>query len=241
MNKTWLIAKRDFAEALHGVWGYAIVAAVLFVDGLMFNVFAMSRTAKYSHEVLGDFFYYTSGTTIIAAVLFTIRSFAEERQTGTDVLLQTSPVSETQVVLGKYLAVMGIMTLLTVLTAYMPAMIFVNGKVSAGQIVTGYLGLLALASGTTAIGMFGSSLTRSQVVAAIISGVMVVSLLICWLLSQLTDPPFTSIIASMTLHDKHFLPFSEGRLLTQNLVYYASVTYAFLMLTTRILRGRRWQ
>jgi ABC-2 type transport system permease protein len=236
-----LIARRDFAAALHGLWGYAIVAAVLFVDGLMFNVFAMERTAKFSHDVLEDFFYYTSGTIIIAAVLFTIRSFAEERQTGTEVLLQTSPVSETQIVLGKYLSVMGILGLLTLLTVYMPALIFVNGKVSVGQIAIGYLGLLSLASATAAVGMFGSSLVRSQVVAAIMSGVMVVTLLICWLLSQLTDPPFTDVIANLTLHDKHFLPFSEGRLTTTNLVYYASVTYGFLMLTTRIIRGRRWQ
>ncbi len=237
----WLIAKRDFNAALNGVWGYAIVAAILFIDGLMFNVFAMERTAKYSHEVLEDFFYYTSGTTIIAAVLFTIRSFAEERQTGTETLLQTAPVSETEVVVGKYLATMGIMTLLTLLTVYMPALVFVNGKVSFGQIAIGYLGLLALASASTAVGMFGSSLSRSQVAAAILSGVMVVSLLICWLLSQLTDPPFTDVIANMALHDKHFLPFSEGRFLSTNLVYYATVTYAFLMLTTRILKGRRWQ
>ncbi|MBW1877208.1 MAG: ABC transporter permease [Deltaproteobacteria bacterium] len=236
-----LIARRDFAAALHGLWGYAIVAAVLFVDGLMFNVFAMERTAKFSHDVLEDFFYYTSGTIIIAAVLFTIRSFAEERQTGTEVLLQTSPVSETQIVLGKYLAVMGILGLVTLLTVYMPALVFVNGKVSVGQIAIGYLGLLSLASATAAVGMFGSSLVRSQVVAAIMSGVMVVTLLICWLLSQLTDPPFTDVIANLTLHDKHFLPFGEGRLTTTNLIYYASVTYGFLMLTTRTIRGRRWQ
>lgn len=237
----WLIAKRDFAAALHGIWGYAIVAAVLFVDGLMFNVFAMDQTAKFSHQVLEDFFYFTSGTTIIAAVLFTIRSFAEERQTGTESLLQTSPVSETETVLGKYLAVMGIMTLLTLLTVYMPALIFVNGKVSIAHIAVGYGGLLALASATSAVGLFGSSLVRSQVVAAILSGVMVVTLLISWLLSQLVDPPFTDVIANMALHDKHFLPFSEGTLGTTNLVYYASITYAFLMLTTRILKGRRWQ
>lgn len=237
----WLIAKRDFAATLHGMWGYAIVAAVLFIDGLLFNVFAMERTAKFSHEVLEDFFYYTSGPTIIAAVLFTIRSFAEEKQNGTETLLRTAPVSETEIVLGKFLAVLGIMGLLSALTVYMPGLIFVNGKVSLGHIAIGYLGLMGLASATISIGLFGSALVRSQVAAAILSGVMVVALLICWMLSQLVDPPFTDVIAAMTLHDKHFLPFGEGRLVSTNLVYYGTVTYAFLMLTTRVLKGRDWQ
>ncbi len=237
----WLIAKRDFQGALHGLWGYVLVAAVLVIDGLLFNIFAMERTAKFSHEVLEDFFYYTSGPTIIAAVLFTIRSFAEEHQTGTETLLQTSPVSETEIVIGKYLSVMGTMTMLTLLTMYMPAMIFVNGKVSVAHIAVGYVGLLGLASAASAIGLFGSSLVRSQVAAAILSGVMVVTLLICWFLSELTNPPFTDVIAGLSLHNQHFQPFSEGRLVSTNLVFYVTVTYAFLMLTTRILRGRRWQ
>ena len=237
----WLIAKRDFAGALHGLWGYALVASVLFIDGLLFNVFAMERTAKFSHEVIEDFFYYTSGPTVIAAVLFTIRSFAEERQVGTDTLLDTSPVSETEIVIGKYLSVMGVLTLLTLLTLYMPALIFVNGKVSVGHIAIGYVGLLGLASAAGAIGLFGSSLVRSQVAAAILSGVMVVTLLICWFLAELTEPPFTDVIAGLALHNQHFQPFSEGRLVSTNLVFYATVTYVFLMLTTRILRARRWQ
>jgi len=237
----WLIAKRDFSGALHGLWGYALVASVLFIDGLLFNIFAMERTAKFSHEVLEDFFYYTSGPTIIAAVLFTIRSFAEESQTGTETLLQTSPVSETEIVVGKYLSVMGVLSVLTLLTAYMPALIFVNGKVSPGHIFVGYVGLLGVASASAAIGLFGSSLVKSQVAAAILSGVMVVTLLICWFLAELTDPPFTDVIAGLALHNQHFQAFSEGRLISSNLVFYATVTYAFLVLTTRILRGRRWQ
>ncbi len=241
MSKVWLIAQRDFAASLHGLWGYAIVAAILFINGVLFNVYALDRSARYSHEVLQDFFYFASGTTMIAAVLLTIRSFTEERQTGTEVLLHSSPISETQVVFGKYLAVMGMMAVLTLLTLYMPALIFVNGKVALAHIAVGYVGLLVLASASASVGIFGSAIARSPVTAAIVSGVIVVTLLVAWLLSSLADPPFASVLANMTLHDKRFLPFGEGVLSSANLVYYASVTFAFLMLTTRVLRGRRWQ
>jgi ABC-2 type transport system permease protein len=235
-----LIARRDLAAYLHGVSGYAIIAAVLFLDGLLFNAFALGRGAQYSHEVLQQFFYFASGTTMTAAVLLTMRSFAEERTQGTQLLLDTAPIADWQIVAGKYLAAMGMLTLLTLLTMYMPALIFVNGKVSVAHVAVGYLGLLALGSATTAIGLFGSSLFRSQVAAAIFSGVVVGALILCWLLSEITDPPFTDVIAYMALYDKHFTAFEKGRLVTSALVYYGSVTFGFLLLSTRVHEGRRW-
>ncbi len=236
-----LIAKRDLAAYLHGFGGMAIISTMLFIDGLLFQVFVIGTGEKYSHEILEQFFYMSSGVVMIASVLITMRAIAEERQTGTDVLLHTSPVSEWQIVVGKYLAAMGMLTLLTLLTAYMPALIFVNGKVSYAHIATGYLGLLSLGSATTAIGIFGSSLFRNQFGAAIVSGVIVVSMLLCWLLSELVSAPFTDVVAYMALFDKHFMPFMEGRLLSTGLTFYASVTFVFLMLSSRMLEGRRWQ
>ena len=236
-----LIAKRDLGSYLHGLTGYLIVAIVLFIDGVLFNAVALGEGAKYSHEVLEQFFYICSGTTMIAAVLLTMRSIAEERQTGTDVLLHTAPISEGQIVFGKFLAAMGTLSILTLLTVYMPALIFVNGKVSYAHIAVGYLGLLCLGAATTAIGIFASSLFRSQLAAAFVAGVIVVTLLLFWMVSQVTDAPFTDVLAYGALFDKHFVPFEKGRLLTSGLVYYGSVTYAFLLLAVRVLEGRRWQ
>jgi ABC-2 type transport system permease protein len=237
----WLIARRDLGAYLHGITGYVIVAAVLFIDGVLFEAVAMGSGAKYSHEVLEQFFYFCSGTTMIASVLLTMRSIAEERQTGTDVLLHSSPISEGQIVLGKYFAAMGMVSLLTLLTIYMPLLIFVNGKVSFAHIGVGYLGLLCLGSAASAIGIFGSSLFRNQLAAAIFSGVVVVAMLLFWLLSELADPPFSDALAYAALFDKHFIPFEKGRLLTTGLVYYGSITWVFLALATRVLEGRRWQ
>ena len=241
MTHILLIARRDFTAYLQGYTGWLIVAAVLFIDGVLFQSFAMGDTARYSHEVLESFFEVASGTTMIAGILLTMRSLAEERSTGTDVLLNTAPLSDVQIILGKYLAVMGVMTLLTLLTAYMPALIFVNGKISLSHIAVGYLGLLSLGSGTVAIGLLGSSLFRSQVVAAIISGVIVVAMLLGWYVSGKTDAPFTEIFAYMAFFDKHYTAFMEGRLLTSALVYYGSVTFGFLLLATKVLQGRRYQ
>ncbi len=235
-----LIARRDLNATLHGLTGYAIIAAILFIDGILFNAYAMGQGARYSHQVLEQFFYFSSGTTMIASVLITMRSVAEERQTRTMLLLDSAPVLERQIIIGKFLAAMAVVTILTLLTVYMPLLIFVNGKVSLGHIAVGYVGLLALGACTTALGVFSSSLFHSQMAAAIFSAVLVVSLLICWLLAGLTDPPFSEILAYMALFDKHFLPFHEGRLPTQSLFYYASVTGVALLAATRNLERRRW-
>ena len=151
----------------YGWTGYIIIAAVLFIDGILFNAFAMGTSARYSHEVLEDFFYFSSGMVIIASILLTMSSVAEERNSGTLVILQTSPVTELEVILGKYLAALAMLALLTGLTIYMPAMIFVNGKVSFAHIAVGYLGLMAVGSTTAAIGIFGSTLFRSAMASAI--------------------------------------------------------------------------
>lgn len=241
MRNALLVARRDLGSYLHGLTGYFIIAAVLFIDGLGFQLVGLGGSAKFSTEVLQQFFYFCSGTTMIAAVLLTMRAIAEERQMGTDTLLHTAPIGEGEVVLGKYLAAMGMLSLLTLLSVYMPALIFVNGKVSLQHVAVGYLGLLSLGSATASIGIFGSSLFRSQLAAAVFSGVLVVAFLLCWLLSDLTNPPFTDIVAYMAFFDKHFIPFQKGQLNTSGLAFYGSVTFVFLLLSTKILEGRRWQ
>ena len=110
-----------------------------------------SSSARYSHEVLEDFFYLSGGFAIAASILLTMRTIAEERANQTDVLLTTSVLSEGEIVAGKWSAAMGMVTLLTALTAYMPALIFVNGKVAIAHILVGYLGILALGSAVSAI------------------------------------------------------------------------------------------
>jgi ABC-2 type transport system permease protein len=239
--KTLLIARRDLASYLRSPVGYIVIAAVLLIDGLLFNVDALGGPAKTSSEVLERFFYFSSGTTMIACILLSMRLLAEERQTGTLTLLFTSPVREVEIVLGKYLSAFALFAGMTLLTIYMPALIFVNGKVSVGHIVSGYLGLLLLGSATLSIGIFGSSLARSQVLAAVVSAAIVVTMLVFWLVAQATDPPFKEVFAALALHNRRFIDFQRGIVELTDVVYYLSVTYVFLLASTKILESRRWR
>ncbi|RMG95899.1 MAG: hypothetical protein D6705_12600 [Deltaproteobacteria bacterium] len=241
MRGIFVAARRDLSAYLNSMWGYVIVAAVLLLDGILFNAFALTDTPRYSADVLRDFFYFSFGTTAIASILLTMRSFAEERQTGTMVLLDASPLTDAQIVAGKFVAVMAMLALLTLGTAYMPALVGVNGKVGFGHVFAGYLGLLLVGAACSAAGMFASSIARNQVFAAVLGGAIVVFLLTTWMLARVSEPPIKEILAFMSLFDKHFRGFMNGRIEVQSVVYYLSVTYVFLMLSTRVLALRRWR
>jgi ABC-2 type transport system permease protein len=241
MTSTLLIARRELGAYLRSMSGYAIIAAALFVDGLLFNAFALGGDMKRSSEVLSLFFYFSSGTTMIASVLISMRLLAEERQSGTLALLYSSPIREHEIVVGKFLSALAFLAIMTLATVFMPALIMVNGKISIGQVAAGYLGLLLLGSATIAIGTFGSALARSQVLAAIISACMVVALLVAWLVGRVTERPLSDIFASLALYQQHFIPFQEGIVHLRDVVYYFAVTYMGLFAATRVLEARRWK
>jgi len=239
---TLLIARRELAAYLRTLSGYIIAAAVLLVDGILFNAFALgAQQDKHSAEVLSDFFYFSSGTTMIAAVFLSMRLIAEERQTGTLVLLTSSPVRDREIILGKFFSSLAFLAMITLATAFMPALIMINGKLSIGQVAAGYLGLLLLGSAALAIGTLGSTLARSQVLAAILSGAMLVGLIVVWLLAGVSERPLNEVFLALALWGRHFPPFQAGVINLRDVAYYLLVTYFALFAATRVLEARRWQ
>ncbi|HTM46096.1 MAG TPA: ABC transporter permease subunit, partial [Polyangiaceae bacterium] len=167
MSKALLIARRELLAYVRSPLGAVIIAGALLLDGILFYWQALSQKLL-SAEALARFFYNTSGVTMVAGLILATRLIAEERQTSTFTVLNTAPIRDWEIVVGKFISALGILALLTALTLYMPALLFVNGKVSLGHIAVGYLGLILLGGACVSIGLFASSLARSQVVAAIV-------------------------------------------------------------------------
>jgi ABC-2 type transport system permease protein len=214
---------------------------MLLIDGLLFQGYALGTGARLSADVLHDFFYFASGTTMAASILLSMRLLAEERQTGTLVLLNTAPVHDSAIVAGKFLSAFVFVVWLTALTIYMPLLVLVNGKVSAGHIAVGYLGLILLAAASIAIGLFGSALAKSQVLAAILGAGILVAMLLMWLVGKVTDPPLNTFLAGLALHNERQNAFMKGLLTLDNVVYYVGTTYFFLLAATKTLEARRWR
>jgi ABC-2 type transport system permease protein len=236
-----LIARRELSAILRSPFGYVVGAAMLLIDGLLFQGYALGAGPRLSADVLHDFFYFASGTTMVAAILLSMRLLAEERQTGTFVLLNTAPVRDSEIVAGKFLSAFVFVALLTLVSAYMPLLIFVNGKVSLGHVAVGYVGLLLLGGATVAIGLFGSALARSQVLAAVLGAGILVAMLLLWIVGRVTDPPLNTFLAALALHNERQNAFMKGLLRLENVVYYVAVTYFFLLAATKTLEARRWR
>lgn len=241
MSGILLVARRDFAAYVNTLWGWLILALALLIDGVFFTAYGISDKPQYSAEVLERFFFIHGGVTLIAGVFITMRLFAEERQTGTIVLLETSPLTEMQMVLGKYLSAMFFQLTLSGLSLYMPAMILLNGKVSPEEVAVGYLGALAMGSAGVAIGTWASAMSRNQLLAGVVAAVVTVFFVACWILAKVVDAPFKAIISHLAFFENQYKPFQAGTIHTSNLIFFVLLTFAFLLLSTRALAARRWE
>lgn len=241
MSTALLIARREFGSYFRSWLGPVLMAAVLLADGILFYWKIGLDQKLLSAQVLIEFFYNSSGPLMIAAIILTIKLLAEERQSGTLILLNTSPVKDRDIVAGKFLAAYGVLAITTLLSVYMPLWIFVHGKVALGHIVVGYVGLLLLGASITAIGVFGSALAGSQVVAAILSALMAAVFVLLWLLAKASEPPLNKYLSALAVHHENFRPFMQGILLPSGVVFYVVFTYAFLFGAVKVLEARRWQ
>jgi ABC-2 type transport system permease protein len=218
-----------------------IAAILLFIDGILFQGYAMSGE-QLSAIVLERYFYYASLMPLFGGVLLSFRLLSEERQNGSMVLLNTSPVRDSDIVLGKFFAALAFLAILLLLSVYMPLMIKVNGKITGAQILVGYLGLLLCGAATLAIGMLGSALTRQQLIAAVAAAAMVAIMCFIHLLSSKVDPPVHDVLDQIDLWWVHYqYGFMKGVLNLKDVVYYVATTYFFLLLSIKTLEAKRWQ
>lgn len=241
MGKCLLVAGRELGAFFSTWMGYVIAAAALFIDGLLFNAYAVSNNPKFSGDVLADFFYFASGISIIAGIFLAMRLVAEEKQSGTIVLFYTSPISERQLIYGKFLSALAFSLVILLLSLYLPALIFINGKVSLGHLASGYLVLLLIGAAAIAVSLFASVIAPNQLVAGVTGALFVATFVVLWMVADIVEPPFKDLFGYLAIHNRHFTPFSEGIVHTRDIVYYLSVVFFFLECSVRALEARRWR
>lgn len=241
MAKILLVARRELGAFFNTWTGYIVIFAALLLDGLLFNIFALGEGNKYSSDILRDFFFFSSGIGMVAGIFMAIHLLAEEKQRGTLLLYFTSPISERQVIYGKFLASAVLFLILNVLSLYLPALIFLEGKVSLGHMASGYLGLFLLGSTVLSLSLFASSLASNQLLAGIGAALFVVIAMLLWVLAAKTDQPFRDLFLYASIHNERFRPFSTGVIHTRDIAYYLSVIVFFLECSVKVLETRRAQ
>jgi len=243
MRAVSIIFRREMVAYLRSPVGYIVAALFLLVDGILFQAEALGGTTqRLSADVLSGFFMYTSGITIVAAIALSIRLIAEERQTGTLVLLNTSPVRDVEIVIAKFLSAFVFLCGMILLSVYMPLLILVNGKISFAHLAIGYLGLVLLGGASLAIGMFSTAIARQQLIAAAVGATTAGVMYLLHPLATKLAPPLKNIVSNLGLWHIHYRDgFLRGIWNLSDTVYYLAVIYFFLLLATKILEAKRWR
>jgi ABC-2 type transport system permease protein len=202
---------------------------------------SMGRDLNVTESVMRPLFGNISVILVLALMPFlTMRLLAEERQTGTIELLLTYPVRDWEVLLGKYLAVFGLYAVLLVLTLLYPLMLAYFARLEWGTVLSGYLGLLLMGSSFLALGLFASSLTVSQIVAAAWTfGILLLLWVIGWGADTLggTWGKVLQHLSTMEHNDN----FAKGVIDTKDVLYYVNLTLLALFLAYRSVEARRWK
>ena len=173
--------------------------------------------------------------------LLTMRTFAEERSNGTIELLLTSPITAGELIAGKYLAVLGMLGILTLINSVYPAMLFIYGDPELGQTASGLLSLFLFGAALGAFGCFVSSLTKSQLLAAFI---LIVANLVVLLLDELSRYTGAGPVSDFVRYlgsQPHFENGLLGKVNSEDLVYFASFAVLFLFLARSSVEALRWR
>ncbi len=237
---------REFRAYFFSPIAYIVAALLLLVNGGVFWLIVSflnnprSQIGAPLELFFGQTIFFWLILLFIAPVL-TMRLLSEERRSGTIEVLMTAPVTEGQVVTGKYLAALLFYIFLWLPTVTYPLLLSYYSEVDWGPVASGYLGVVGIGALFLSVGIFASALTRSQLVAAVLTFAMLIPLFMVGLVENLfNDESLRQIFSYLNLW-LHMEEFGKGVVDTRRLVYYFSTIGLFLFLAARVLEARKWR
>jgi ABC-2 type transport system permease protein len=259
MRSFYAIYRKEMGHYFVSPIAYVVIAAFVLITAVLFSVdlnyemtqamrqqmqgmqYGMPTNVDVPSAVLREFFGLFSTLVLFLAPMMTMGVFADERKRGTMELLMTSPISETQIVLGKFFASLTLFAIMLAPTLVYVIFLFAHSdpappwKILAG----GYAGILLLGGSLLALGSFVSSLTENQIIAAVLT---FLAILLIWLLNigQSLSGWVGSTLSYLSLIS-HYEDFTRGIVDTSSLIYYFSFMALFIFLTVRSVDSMRWR
>lgn len=178
---------------------------------------------------------------VLLTPLISMRLYAEEKAEGTIELLFTYPVSDFKVLLGKYLAGFTILTLMLFFTLFLVGMMAVVTRPNWGLVASSYLGLVLLAGAILSMGIFFSSLTNNQIIAAVLTfGLILVFWSVGWFTEVFPDGATGTLVRELSFVN-HLSPFLKGLVSLKDIVFFVEISLLFLVLTFEVIGSNRWR
>ncbi len=231
-----VLAHKELSTLLNMPATYVIFVLFLVLTGWLY----VSPLFSYGQSSLDSFLRPLPLIFSFLIPALTMRSFSEEMKGGTIEYLSTLPLRDTEIVVGKYLALLSLLSLLLLFTGVYPLTLIAVGRPDPGQLVGGYLAAWSLGAMFAAVGLWASSLTRNQVVA------FIVGFFICFLLylldraSEFVPGMLSEGLRWVGIHP-HFDALSRGVVDTRDLLYWASGIFFFLAATLSVVHSKRWK
>lgn len=236
MHRLWAITKREFLAYFNSPVAYIVVSLFLVLVGALFWITFFAPPPTLS---MRSFFNIASLVLVFYAPAVTMRLLAEENGSGTLEVLTTMPVRDVEVVVGKYLAALGLLLVTLLLTVPYGLTLSSLGDLDHGPVIGGYVGLMLIGAAYLAVGLFFSSLTQHQMVAFFAS--LIVCLLFFFVDKFVAFMPTGVVsVAEYVSFDYHFQSVARGVIDTRDLVFFFSVIGFGLVSAYASLESRRW-
>jgi ABC-2 type transport system permease protein len=234
MRNVLAVAERELRAYFLSPLAYVVIFLFLALAGYLFALILNSSKEATLRPLIAN----VSVLFLFIVPAVSMRLLSEEQRSGTIELLLTNPIQEWQVVTGKFLASVLLLVVMLLLTCLYPLFLLIFGNPDKGPLLTGYLGVLLQGAAFMAVGLWASSLTQNQIIAALLAFAF---LLVLWLsdnLGQFLGGTPGSIISYLSV-TTHFQDFPTGVINTKDVVYYLTLIAGGLVLSTLTLQSRR--
>jgi ABC-2 type transport system permease protein len=253
MRNVMAIAQRELNAYFSSPIGYVLIGFFALLFGYFFYVplyyfqeqsmqagMNPTQAMNINQMLIGPTFMNTTVVMLFLFPLLTMRTYSEEKRSGTIELLLTSPLTDLQIILGKFTGAMLLYAAMLSITLIHMGVLFIYGNPEWKPIATGYLGLLLMGGSFLSVGLFISSLTKNQIVAAMATFAVFLMLWVINWMSSFVGPTTQAILSTLSLTE-HFDDFARGVIDTKHLIYYVSFIAFGLFLTMKSVDSERWR
>lgn len=238
MRNIAIISYKELRTYLASPMAYVVTAIFLALGGTFFVAYLAAT--DYADTSIRGFLDAGQFLMLLFATVLTMRLVAEEKKMGTWELLLTVPVRDAEIVLGKFLGSVAVLTGMLVLTFCYPVLLAIFGDPDGGPIVASYIGLFLVGCASLSVGIFASTLTSNQIVSAVVAGGILFGLWLLGIAGTYAPGQLGRLLVQLSL--LHYFPdFVRGVVDSRALVYYVSVTAVFLYLAVQGIEANRWR
>ncbi|MCX7921167.1 MAG: ABC transporter permease [Clostridia bacterium] len=228
------VFKREIKAYFYSPVAYVLIGLFMLVSSIIFVYNLRYQIGDFNNNLES-----VKITFIFIIPILTMRLLAEDRKNGTEVLLVTSPSSLSGIVVGKYLAALFVFLVMTALTFIYPAVLAIFGAPITAKLIGAYVGFILLGAALVSIGIFASSLTENQIIAAVVSFISILVMLFVDSVGSIIGGNVAKVITWISLFSRQ-QDFTNGILNLSPIVYFLSFTVVFIFLTIRVVEKRRW-